>query len=96
MDDYLVAFDKEPEQVEFSIEVVKECIRFLKKHDIRGKGFNKDDFNTYAYPAHLVFYQQVRNRLDTLVAEKEKETQTVEKKQREGQPQKQISAAERP
>ena len=56
MDDYLVAFDKEPEQVEFSIDVVKDCLRFLKKHDGRWKGFSAQDLNTYAYPAHMVFY----------------------------------------
>ena len=43
MDDCLIDFDKEPDQVEFSIELVKECIRFLKKYDIRQNGLNKDD-----------------------------------------------------
>ena len=52
MDYYLIAFGNDPNQVEFSIELVKECIRFLKKHDIRWRGFKKDDFNTYAYAAH--------------------------------------------
>ena len=70
MDDYLVAFDKEPEQVEFSVDLVKECLRFLKKHDERWKGTKLEEFNTYLYPAHAAVYQGVRNRLDSVLAEK--------------------------
>ena len=94
IDDYLIAYDKEPEQVEFNIGLVKECLRFLKKHDSRWKGFNKDDFNTYAYPGHMQFYQQIRNRLDSLIAEKKKETQALEKKLKEIQQQKTMTVPE--
>ena len=70
----MVAFDKEPEEVEFNADLVKDCLRFLKKYDVRWTGFKKEEFNSYLYPAHTDIYHAVRNRLTTLHLERQKDS----------------------
>ena len=67
--DYLILNEKEPEEVKHTIEMTKECIKFAKKYDERWRGFNPEKFNTYLYPGHLIFYNQIRNKLDAFVLE---------------------------
>ena len=42
VDDYLIAQDKEPEDVEFNVVFVKDCLRFLKKYDERWRGIQRE------------------------------------------------------
>ena len=50
--DYLTAHRKEQEQVEFGIDLVKDCLPYLKTHDDRWRGIQKDEFNMALYTAH--------------------------------------------
>ena len=87
VDDYLIAEDAEPEDVEHDMDMAKDCIKWAKKYDSRWKGFNKANFNISRYPAHKFFYDLTRNRLDTLKSESERTAKAEKQKIKKAQEQ---------
>ena len=61
--DYLIANALGPDEVEFSIELVKDCLQYAETHDQRWSGMKPGDFNMALYPAHYNFYNVIRNKL---------------------------------
>ena len=69
LSDYLISNALGPDMVEFSIELVKECLPFAANHDQRWKDMNPSEFNMALYPAHYSFYNVIRNKLVGLKTE---------------------------